>query len=53
VKVKVPVVVGVPPMASPQQPKVAGKKSPGGKLPRTTVKTGSPELVDPPVMAIF
>ena len=24
-----------------------------GRLPRTTVKTGNPELVTPPVMAIF
>src|SRR5260370_14297837 len=54
VKVKSPLRVGVPPIASPQQPKVEGMDRPGGSLPATTLKTGRlhGDQQQPPVIAM-
>src|SRR5216683_3093096 len=54
-KVIVPLRVGVPPIASPQQPKVEGMDRPGGSLPATTLKTGRlhGDPHEPPVIAMF
>ena len=56
VTVKVPARLGLPPIASPQQPYVEGILKPGGRLPATTVNTGSVthgRPHEPPEIAMF